>query len=129
MALYLCKIENQNLVAIVGRVVEKIDGWQFLPNTSTHKPSRKAWPTAQAAIPAWARKPELVLMNKAEMNATQMKPALRPLNEYESMVFAFMARRPYTRCHNLALDRATTQEDRDDVIQRAIDRYEDWATD
>jgi hypothetical protein len=45
------------------------------------------------------------------------------------MVFRFMARREYTRCHNTALANAKTAADYEDVIERAVDRYEDWASD
>ena len=53
----------------------------------------------------------------------------RPLTAYEARVFEFMASREYTRCHVIALAQATTDAEREDVIQRAVERYEDWLTD
>lgn len=82
MALYVCKMESGpeagrfHLVAIVGRLVELHDGWRFLPNTSAHKPSRRSWPTARAAIPTWARNLGLVqILNSDEMNKAPRAPA------------------------------------------------------
>src|SRR5262245_18207064 len=68
---------------------------------------------------------------------------MRPLTEYERMVFDFMARRDYTRGHVTKLEateaayeaaltdeaKAAAEAEREDVIDRAVDRYEDWATD
>ena len=40
---------------LIGRCIGDDDqGWRFLPNTTSHKPSRKAWPSAVACIPRWA---------------------------------------------------------------------------
>ena len=55
--------------------------------------------------------------------------SFRPLTAYEAMVFEFMSRSPYTRGHIAALKAADTPEAYEDVIQRAVDRYEDWASD
>ena len=39
---------------LIGRCVGDDDrGWRFLPNTTSHKPSRKAWPSAVECIPHW----------------------------------------------------------------------------
>jgi hypothetical protein len=54
---------------------------------------------------------------------------LRPLTDYEGMVFAFLARSEYTRGHLVALATATTEAEYEDVIARAVERYEDWASD
>ena len=40
----------------VGSVHKDTDGWRFIPWTDSHKPSRKGWPTATAAIPRWVGK-------------------------------------------------------------------------
>ncbi len=40
----------------VGAVNKETDGWRFIPWTDSHKPSRKGWPTATAAIPRWVGK-------------------------------------------------------------------------
>jgi len=32
------------------------DGWRFNPMNAAHKPSRKAWKTADGAVPAWAKR-------------------------------------------------------------------------
>jgi hypothetical protein len=53
----------------------------------------------------------------------------RNLTPYEKRVFRFMARRAYTQGHIVALLRVTTPEEYEDVVQRAVDRYADWATD
>ena len=50
---------------ILGNLVSYPDGWRFLPQTDAHKPSRKAWPTPEAAIPRWARN----LMDKIQTKA------------------------------------------------------------
>ena len=40
---------------LIGRCVGgNVTGWRFLPNTTSHKPSRKAWPRAVQCIPKWA---------------------------------------------------------------------------
>lgn len=39
---------------LIGRCVEETSGWRFLPHTTSHKASRKAWPSATRAIPKWA---------------------------------------------------------------------------
>jgi len=31
-----------------------LGGWQFIPNTTSRRKSRKAWPSATKAIPRWA---------------------------------------------------------------------------
>lgn len=64
------------LVALVGRVVCSPEGYRYLPNTSAHKPSRKAHPSVLAAIPAWAEKVADAhgfagLLTKAELEAAQ----------------------------------------------------------
>ena len=53
----------------------------------------------------------------------------RELTEYEKMIMAFMARSDYTRGHVTALANADTSERFEEVLQRAVDRYEDWASD
>jgi hypothetical protein len=41
----------------LGNVVRSLaGGWRFIPATSAPKPSRKAWPTPQAALPQWVTK-------------------------------------------------------------------------
>ena len=40
---------------LIGRCVgDDEKGWRFLPQTTSHKPSRRAWPTANECIPGWA---------------------------------------------------------------------------
>lgn len=40
---------------VLGHCTENRLGWRFLPMTSTHKSSRKSWPTLESCIPAWAK--------------------------------------------------------------------------
>ncbi len=80
---------------------------------------------------------------------------MRELTAYEHRVFEFMGAREYTRCHveRLRAIEATYYEThaeagpnaafcpyaqadlqqiaqrREDIIQRAVDRFQDWATD
>jgi hypothetical protein len=53
----------------------------------------------------------------------------RPLTDYEAMVFRFMDRCPYTQGHGAALARAKTAAEYESVIERAVERYADWASD
>lgn len=41
---------------VVGTAVESQRGWRFMPLVTSHRPSRKDFPTADACLPAWARK-------------------------------------------------------------------------
>lgn len=50
MTMYLVNKDK----ALLGTCVEHVDGWRFLPNVSSRKPSRKAHKSATAAIPRWA---------------------------------------------------------------------------
>ena len=79
---------------------------------------------------------------------------LRPLTSYETKIFAFMDARDYTRAHgerlrkleadwadvwfsslDLPISNHTTDRldgiaaEREEVISRAVERYEDWASD
>jgi len=40
----------------LGSAVEKRDGWYFYPNVCGKAPSRKPHPTADACLPAWAKR-------------------------------------------------------------------------
>lgn len=41
---------------IIGRCIQKSQGWKFQPHTDVHSPSRKHWPSANDCIPRWAHK-------------------------------------------------------------------------
>lgn len=69
MTLYLCKLDpnvkgEPKFIGVIGRIVEtsavgattRIDGYRFLPNCTTHKASRKIWPSANACIPKWTER-------------------------------------------------------------------------
>jgi hypothetical protein len=53
MSSYIVKTEK----GVWGKVVQYPTGWRFLPWTDAHKRSRKAWPTAEAAVPRYVGKP------------------------------------------------------------------------
>ena len=60
MTYYLCRTDVENPVkgepkflCVVGRIIERDGGYVFLPQTSTHKNSRKVWPTMLGCIPKW----------------------------------------------------------------------------
>ena len=51
MAMFLVTREG----ILIGRCIgNDHKGWRFLPNTPSHKRSRKAWPSAVQCIPKWA---------------------------------------------------------------------------
>jgi len=54
------KIEGNKVVAPDGRILGSVSkcqfGWTFIPNTSARRSSRKCHPTAEKAIPAWAKR-------------------------------------------------------------------------
>lgn len=39
---------------LIGSCIWYLDGWRFHPNMDSHKPSRKAWNSANDCIPKWA---------------------------------------------------------------------------
>lgn len=56
--LYLCKLDpnakgEPRFIALIGRIIREVDGYRFLPNVNGRKGSRKAWPSANQAIPRW----------------------------------------------------------------------------
>jgi hypothetical protein len=93
--------------AILGTVVHYQDqGYRFIPRTDAHKPSSKAWPTPQAAIPQWARKliartefhiPDskfLDIHDGLTARVSELEAALRSIIEHsdeESTVYAVAA--------------------------------------
>lgn len=62
---------------LVGTCVEHPKGWRFLPNCSTHQPSRKYWPTANACIPKWAFDLSDEMLTAAEWEARKRQPTKR----------------------------------------------------
>ena len=44
-------------VGVLGTASKKVDGWRFTPSVSGRKPSRNAWPTWEASLPAWVYYP------------------------------------------------------------------------
>jgi hypothetical protein len=70
MTLYLCKLDPTKIesrtgepqfVAVIGRIIRcrithDTEGYRFIPNTSSHRASRKTWPTANSCIPKWTEK-------------------------------------------------------------------------
>lgn len=43
---------------VLGRVIQRPEGWRFIPNTCAHGPSRKPHPTFDACIPRWTGHPD-----------------------------------------------------------------------
>ncbi len=43
-----------------------MNGWWFVSAVSSHSGSRRAWPTAKDAIPAWARALEAQLIERSK---------------------------------------------------------------
>lgn len=56
---------------LLGVCVQDRDGWRFGPQTSAHKRSRKAWPSATACIPEWAFKKSHDLLTREEWKARE----------------------------------------------------------
>lgn len=54
---------------LLGTIFENSQGWRFIPNISGRATSRKAWPTANAAIPRWAFSRSTELLTSAEWQA------------------------------------------------------------
>lgn len=55
--------------ALIGRVIVNEQGYRFLPNTASHKPSRKFHPNVLKAIPRWADRISTDLLDAAEFKA------------------------------------------------------------
>lgn len=52
---------------------ERDRGWRFLPATTSRKLSRKAWPTATAALPKWAFDVSEEMLTASEFEARKVK--------------------------------------------------------
>ena len=71
------KEETLVLVTATGAAIGNIvhypaeGGWRFLPATTSHRPSRKVWPTANKAIPEWAFKLSNEMLTVPEFRARQ----------------------------------------------------------
>lgn len=50
---------------ILGAFHESPQGWRFVP-WCQHQPSRKHWPTAEAALPRWAAEARIVEATDAQ---------------------------------------------------------------
>lgn len=55
MTKYLVNTEHRT---IIGACVfyQYSNGWRFLPHVTSHRGSRKHWPTWESCIPAWAKR-------------------------------------------------------------------------
>ncbi len=50
------RVLNANGLTLGNVVPSLAAGWRFIPATSAPKPSPKAWPTPEAALPQWVTK-------------------------------------------------------------------------
>jgi hypothetical protein len=55
------KVLNANGLTLGNVVPSLAAGWRFIPATCTPKPSPKAWPTPEAALPQWVAKQPYIL--------------------------------------------------------------------
>ena len=52
---YLVRDTATGVIVLVGCCSHGRGGWRFIPHVSGRKTSRRAWPTAEACIPHWAK--------------------------------------------------------------------------
>ena len=63
---------------IAGNIIKGPDGFRFLPATTAHKASRKAWPDPKACIPRWARRLQTQMMTTDEMKVAREAASTHP---------------------------------------------------
>ena len=57
-----CKYGILGSVSLNDGPRKDVNGWWFISAISSHKNGRRAWPTAEEAIPAWAKMREAELI-------------------------------------------------------------------
>ena len=63
---YLVRDTASGTALLVGCCSHGRDGWRFIPHVSGRKTSRRAWPTAGACIPRWAKSSRNRLLTNLE---------------------------------------------------------------
>lgn len=60
MSNYFVEVTRCGSRMLIGAINCNALGYKFLPFTCAHQPSRKRWPTPEAAVPRWVGKYRLI---------------------------------------------------------------------